>query len=736
VRLGDLARAGAAVAVVVILAAAGPARADDDPFAWAPPQARAVARGRMAGERFGLLGLHEIEVEVDDVYDAANRQALALAERRLADVPGVRAVFGPADLLDITVDRGGNPSARPVLARGDSESEGEAARQRVVRRADALGWFLTENGRRVRFYVDASDWKSAQPLLLEALVSSGLGLGPAAAAPLETRPLWPDPRRDGARFMPLLFAAGWAFFVLLAASRSRLSLDGRRSLRALAAAVGAAAPFALVPVSGVRWAGALAAAGAGVIAFWAVPRRGGLPARAAAPGLVLVLSAFSLALVVAGLVLVPRLRVGTRQWSGAPMFFVSVRADLDEPVVLREVRRLADFLRGQPGVSNAWSVADLFLGITFEGQEWSGIPDDAAEVRRVLVQARSDPAVQLELSADHHEALIGVRFAADDPALDRLALVERTERYLGRELRRALLHVDFSGAGVSPVGRLVGQGLLAGDARDRILRICARSGRALAAGEALSVQRVARATALLPSADPARLDAEIADTVRDVATRHPLPIAAAQLERLILTAIALGDGPTPEALAGPVLLAYGPRLSEAALRSTAATLARRLAIVRRRHTARLDFKEMLYGANLPTEGVMADEVRSATAEAMGPLVGLPVEPGTAGAFGVDAVAIGGAPNDRALSQAWNRGLRAGLVAAIGTLAILLIVVAGARGIFLLPLALAPLVLALAPSALLREAIGLPTLSFFGGALLGGAILATLFAPSHRNRIRP
>ncbi|HZL18618.1 MAG TPA: hypothetical protein VFG23_12825, partial [Polyangia bacterium] len=428
-----------------------------------------------------------------------------------------------------------------------------------------------------------------------------------------------------------------------------------------------------------------------------------------------------------------RLRVGTRRWSAAPMFFVSVRADLDEPVVLREVRRLADFLRAQPGVANAWSVADLFLGIAFEGQEWSGIPDDAAEVRRVLLQARSDPAVRLELSADHQEALIGVRFAADDPTLDRLAVVEHTERYLGRELRRSLLHVDFSDPGLSPVGRLVGQGLLAGDARDRILRICARSGRTLGAGETISVQRVARATALLPSADPGRLDAEIADAVRDFAARHPLPLAAPQLERLILAAIAIDAKPTPEALSGPVSIAYGPRLSGTALRSTTATLARRLAIVRRRLTARLDFKEMLYGANLPTEGVLADEVRSATAEAMGPVAGLPVEPDMAGAFVLDAVAIGGAPNDRALSLVWNRGLRAGLVAAIGTFAILLVVVTGARGIFLLPLALAPLAVALAPSTLLREAIGLPTLSFFGGALLGGAILATLFAPSQRER---
>ena len=417
------------------------------------------------------------------------------------------------------------------------------------------------------------------------------------------------------------------------------------------------------------------------------------------------------------------------------MFFVSVRADLDEPVVLREVRRLADDLRAQPGVANAWSVADLFLGITFEGEEQSGIPDDPAEVRRILVQARTDPAVRLELSPDHREALIGVRFVDDDPTVDRLAIVAHTERYLERELRGSLAHLDFSVAGVSPVSRLVGQGLLADDARERVFRICARSGRTLGRSEALSVERVARAAALLPSADPPRLDAEIADAVRNFAAHHPLSIAVPQVDRLILAAIALGAAPVPDDMRGPVSIAYGGRLSEAALRTTAAGLARRLAIVRRRHTARLDFKEMLYGANLPTEGVLADEVRSATAEAMGPVVGLPVDPETPGAFTLDVAPIGGAANDRALSEIWNRALRAGLVAAAGTIAILLVLAAGGGGIFSLPLAFAPLAVAIAPSALLREPVGLPALSFFCGALVGGAILALLVTPGPEPRGR-
>ena len=76
-----------------------------------------VDRGRSAASRFGLRSLHEVTVEVDDVFAAANRQALALAEQRIAEVPGVRGVVGPAGLLDITADARGNTTARSVLAR-------------------------------------------------------------------------------------------------------------------------------------------------------------------------------------------------------------------------------------------------------------------------------------------------------------------------------------------------------------------------------------------------------------------------------------------------------------------------------------------------------------------------------------------------------------------------------------------------------------------------------------------
>jgi hypothetical protein len=273
----------------------------------------------------------------------------------------------------------------------------------------------------------------------------------------------------------------------------------------------------------------------------------------------------------------------------------------------------------------------------------------------------------------------------------------------------------------------VGRSLLASDAEERVARICARSGRALSAAEALSVQRVARQAATLPSVDQGRLRGELAIEVRDVAARQPAPLRPAERDRIAETLAALpGDASLAEVRA--VLGAgYGGRLVEPALGNAAQALRRRIEIVRRRHTARINFREMLYGADLPTEGVLADEVRSATLEAMGPVAGIPVPAGSASAFSVDAAPIGGGANERALSEAWGAALRSGGLAAAGALAIVLLLSGGARGITWLPVALAPAAVAVLPAEILREPLGLWSLSFLAGALAAGAVTALALA---------
>ena len=724
-----------AVTLGAWLALPGMARAAD-PFAWTSAADPAVARGRQVARRFDLIHLVELTIEVDNAFSAANREALGAAERRLAAVPGVRRVYGPSRLLEVSLDASGKASARSVLARGTNESDGEEARQRIVRRADALGWFLSPDGRDVRFFVEVDDLGRARRALGEALATSGLGLVPTASGDgVTARPLFPDPREGGAPWWPAAFVAAAVLFIVLAGFKARPLMGGLSRGRALgvtlAAAVGAAAPFLFVPVRGVRLAGAAAAlAAAAAVQFGLLfearrARPAGWNLFVRPPLAVLLLA---LAPVATFAAVASRLQVGTHQWSAAPLAFVDVRADCDSPVVLHELQRLVEFLRAQPGVGGVWSVADLFAGVAIEGEEASRVPPDAEDVRQILAQARTDPAVALELAADHREALVVVRFDAEaETSTDRLELASRLRAYLSAELRASLIAVDLRAPGLPLVTRGVAKGLLASDASARVIAICARSGRALTAAESLAVERVSRQAAAIPTADPGRLRAELAADLRDFVARDPVPLHASEQTHVVDALVALSDDATPTDISAVLAATYAGRFSGPVLADTAAIVAARMAAVRWRHTARINLHEMLYGAELPTDGVLADEVRTATLEGMGPVVGIPVPPENPAALHVDAALIGGVAHDRGLSDVWRAGLGRGTWFAMGAWALLLLLVGGVGGLAWLPLALAPAAAAALAPTLVREPVGLWSLSLIAGALAAGAVVATAFA---------
>jgi hypothetical protein len=157
----------------------------------------------------------------------------------------------------------------------------------------------------------------------------------------------------------------------------------------------------------------------------------------------------------------------------------------------------------------------------------------------------------------------------------------------------------------------------------------------------------------------------------------------------------------------------------------------RLAFVRQRAAARINFRAVLYGADLPTDGMLSDEVRSATREAMGSVVGIPVAPEMPGALRLDGVAVGGAANDRALSEFLRPALRWGLIAASVVLAVLLIWAGRGRGLLWWPVALAPAALAVIVPAVSGEPVGLRYLSLLIGAVAAG-ITATIAAAARRS----
>jgi hypothetical protein len=751
-------RSAAALACVGgwLLVVAGTARASNA-FAWAPPDSPQVARGRQVARRFDQESLWEISVEVNDAFALDNRRAIGVAEEELRRIPGIRRVFGPAQLADVMVDADGRISARAVLDRGPGE--GEASRQRVVRRDDALGWFLAPDGSRVRFLIDADDLAAARRSLERAIASSGVEILHAAGAHVGGEALWPDPVDDAALWSGAAFAAGW---ILVALGIGRWAFralgrlpPGRRALVIGAAFVGGGAPLAFCAVAGVRDVAARTAVAAAVAATLGLLRdgppstrgRAGSPrARSRRPAARPPVTLLVAALAVVGFAAAPAagLRLGTQQWRRTPFLFVSVRGDMEQPVVLREVRRLTDFLRAQPGVENAWSVADLFFGVAQPGEEVSRIPDSADMVRRLLVQARNDPAIALELAPDHREALVVVRFD-DEPATDRpdrLEIYDGLARYLRTELRTALVAVDLSDSHHSAVTRAVGKGLLASDARERIERICARSGRTLNDAALASVERVARQAAILPAADLGKLRAEIVGIVRaffqEPTVAGAISVAAQERTRIGEELGGASNDSTVEDVRRVLAEHLGPALRRQSdqgrgdrLAALAQALQPRLVRARQRQSARINFRAMLYGADLPTEGMLSDEVRSATLEAMGPVVGIPVAPDTPGALHLDAVAVGGAANDRALSDFLRPALRAGAAAGIVVLAVLLTIAGGVRGLLWLPVALSPAAVALMAPATFGAPMGMVFLSLVAGTLAGGAAWTVALAARRR-----
>ncbi|MEO8214122.1 MAG: hypothetical protein ABI560_13060, partial [Myxococcales bacterium] len=372
------------------------------------------------------------------------------------------------------------------------------------------------------------------------------------------------------------------------------------------------------------------------------------------------------------------------------------------------------------------------------GEDFGGIPAAPEAARAILVAARDDAAVRLELAADHRAALVGVRLD-DESGVDRLLVLAHLDEYLQREHRPALRRISVADERLPPSIRGLGRGILAADMLERVLRICERSGRMLSDSDVRTIERAARRAALLPLVDPVKFKAAIAQEV--TAFLEQVAIAAAQVtlprpaerQRLVDRLAGL----PVDAHVGEVSLAlrelWGRRLPDAVVTAQAVELHRRLAGVRRSDSARINFNDLLYGADLPAEGVLSEEVRDATLDAMGPIAGVPTASDARGAFLVEAAAVGGAPSDQALSVAWMPLVLVGLIIFALFTALLLEAIGGLAALAWWPAALAPAAPLIVFPAVANLPVGMLFLSVLSGTLASGAALAVGFAPGRRDQ---
>ena len=733
--------------------------------AFAPPDSAETRRGWSVAERFELGRRFVLTLDVANAFSSQNQAAIARAEARLAAIPGVQRVIGPARLLTFAVDRAGQVTAsplRPPVAEGDAAE----LEQRLGLRADATGWFVSTDGSTIRLLIDTADPARVQGPIEAAVADSGLVLldGMVGRAPL-----WPDPERDAPGFgrrAPLEWALLLLAVPFLAVVIEARPVSRRAWLCVLGAASTTALPGITAPVSGLRWyalmiGGTAAAALVAVLLVDGVVRRlrkrgqmQALGRRAPLPLVVLSLLVLAVAAIQA-----PRLRMDTGLWSQTPLFFVDVRADLTEPVVLRELRRLTDLLRAEPGVDEAWSVADLFRAVPLpdaltslgfaegrrRGREGEpsqgsrldvvggGIPSDPQAARAILNGALADPAVALELAPELREALIAIRLDPD-AGLTPAQVRRRVAALLRTHLRPAVLRVDVTDPALPYATRALGRGMLAEGAIERVSNLCDQAGRNLEPRQQAAIEETLRRVALAPRLDRAqyRLDAarEIETFVEEIAAaghRVTLPHAA-QRQRLIDALTAPAEEPSLANVVAGIAEVLGPRTPAKVTLARATELRRRLITLRRRAIVAWHARAILADADLPTEGGLSDEVRNATLEAMGPIVGVPTVPGTPGAFSLDAALAGGVVSDEALSVRWPPRLRLGLLAAAAACALLLAALGGRRALPWLPVALVPAAIVLIVPIVLGVSTSALYAAVLSGAVGGGTLFALAYAP--------
>jgi hypothetical protein len=672
--------------------------------AWTPTRSPLARRGGEISERFGLERRWLVSVQVNDAASPVNRAAIARAERELAELPGVRAVVGPTSLLSFGLGADGRlvteallpaplpaeggispppsevvPAATAVPGTSTAtvtvtDGPDEAARRRLERRPDAAGWFMSRDGTEVRLLVEMDDASTARDHLAGVgqaferilLQSGAVLLGGAPVA----EPLLPVPDRGSVPASPLLpllvVAVFLTVFAVPALYRAKPGWP-RAALAASGGGLGASALGMFAPVEPVRRY-AWCAGGIVVLAVLLIealvrgraaklsrtaPQRPGPPpsvgVRLGAPWPV-VLSCVGL--LVFQLDRRAELRLETHLWQGARLAFIGLRGDFGEPIVLREVRRLADFVRGEPDVAEAWSIADTVGSLSWASgrraaspagwaderlgasagagtllDERGGIPEDRRTVAQLLARASDDAAARLMLTPDRQEALLVVRL---DPAADRERLAHRLEVYVARGLRRTLVRVDADDDAAPLAARGFARGVAAGDGALRVRRLCARAGRNLDEADAAEITRSMRQATLAPNVDLPRLQAELRQQVLELVERVAfaerrvaLPRASATLR--LADELAREPWHSTAADVSRLVLHSGlGRELERAMAERAPELAAELLAIRRRNAARLDVRALLSELDLPVEGRLSEEIRDTVFEAMGSVVGVEV----------------------------------------------------------------------------------------------------------------
>ncbi len=187
-----------------------------------------------------------------------------------------------------------------------------------------------------------------------------------------------------------------------------------------------------------------------------------------------------------------------KRFGGAMYAQIHFTVDLDDPAVLREIRRLSEKIRQLPYVSSVQHIAMAYELVNQAMVEMRRIPDTRKQVQTLSGYVLSDPSAKQLMTMDHKEALIHIKISTSHA--DKVdATVAQIRSLLHSELPSHFVVVNLSKDTPVKVRRLARQ-VLASQTADHLIAVLRAGGVQVPKGSRDKLaQMLARTTAFRPS---------------------------------------------------------------------------------------------------------------------------------------------------------------------------------------------------------------------------------------------
>jgi predicted RND superfamily exporter protein len=292
------------------------------------------------------------------------------------------------------------------------------------------------------------------------------------------------------------------------------------------------------------------------------------------------------------------------RFGGSQFVQVRVAGDVSDPLVLRELRALADRLAAIPGVSRVQHVGDVIaaVNLAMEGQE--RIPDTPEKVGQLYGFLTGNGSVRQLVSDDRAQALLHVRLSADG--------LDATEAALAAVEAEVAASAPRGLRAVAPAADAAAAERRAAQTAARVVAIARALGAPVPAATAEAQVAAALAAGRGPGADRLAVQQDLLRWLGSDENFVPLT----EPERLSIAAavMALGPSPAPEALGPAVEGAFG------------------------RPVDRRDVDDLLLGLDTPLGEIWRRRAAESRAVAVLAAAGVGPAPGPTGALLVPRVA--------------------------------------------------------------------------------------------------